>query len=137
MRLNDSPERECPSCEGHPILVYEDSVGPAGVIGQSGRVEGGTTLHFYRCALCGRKFRASGTGQLAASTQDRKLPVKDCFNCGAAMRVGMVAKEGSDPSAGPRTFGGSYQRVDMSFVWRCDACGATDNFHYQDVLGFN
>ena len=139
MRLNDAPEHECPDCEDQPTLVYEDSVGPAGIIGSSGRVENGTTIHFYRCASCGGRYRAHDAVQVirSESNAQRIAPSKKCFNCGGTMRVRKVATDTVPPSSGPRTFGGSYNRVETMMAWKCENCGTTDDFKHSEVLGFN
>jgi len=136
MRANDAPEHDCPDCEEHPPLVYEDSVGPAGVVGPSGRVEDGVTFHYYKCAMCGRKYRATtGEPTVTPPNQEQKAPEKECFNCGSTMHVKRVAS--GFVSSGPRTLGGSYNRVETVLAWQCTKCGTTDKFEHADVLGFN
>ena len=140
MRLRDAPEHDCPDCEEHPTLVYEDSVGPIRFVGTSGTVEGGTTTHYFRCAMCGGRFRATGDNRLVPSerNRDRKAPEKPCFRCEGPMRVGLaVQSDAPPPSSGPRRFGGNYNRVESTLVWRCTKCGMTDTFKHADVLGFN
>ena len=137
MRLNDAPEHECPECEEHPVLVYEDSVGPMGTSGPSGRVENGITVHFYTCATCGGHYRAVGSGKPTLSSQHsgRNVPEKKCPDCGAAMRVKDCY--GPVPLSGPRTFGGNYNRVETTLICQCTACPMTDEFRHAGVLGFN
>jgi uncharacterized protein with PIN domain len=126
MRLNDPPENECPACEQHPSLVYESSVGP----GRVGRPGEDVAVHFYLCAMCGRRFRVDGSGNPAAypSNQELKPFEKKCFACGDSMRVQKIAK--SPKLRGP------YHRVESTLGWRCGKCGTTQEFHHADVLGF-
>ena len=137
MRLNDAPEHDCPDCDEHPPLVYEDSVGPAGFMGPSGRVEDGLTFHFYTCAICGKRFRAIETGSpmVTPPNQEQKTPEKRCFSCGSAMHVTKVAN--GPVSSAKRNFDCSYSRVETTLVWQCTECGTTDKLKHTDVLGFN
>src|SRR5688572_24076793 len=115
MRLDDAPEHECPSCVEHPVLVYENYIGPSG-FGYSILDGTGTTTHYYVCAVCGGRFHADGAGPLLASEQNKqRLPFeKKCEDCDSAMRVAKIATDGDVPSSGPRTFGGNYNRVETT-----------------------
>lgn len=138
MRLDDAPEHDCPTCVEHPILVYQDSVGPSG-FGSSMFDGTGTTTHYYICGMCGGHFHADGAEALFASQKNNeRAPFqKKCDACDSPMRVGKIAVDSVPPPSGPRTFGGTYNRVETSLVWRCTKCGTTEDFKHADVLGFN
>src|SRR5438876_8734114 len=102
MRMEDAPEPTCPSCEGHPALVYEGSVGPLSL--GAGQIY----HHYFRCAMCGRHYRAGKTGEAMPTppNQEAKPYRKKCYNCGEPMVVRQIARE--DVSSGPRKLGGVY-----------------------------
>jgi hypothetical protein len=130
MRLNHPPEHDCPVCEEHPSLVYESSVGPLQVGRAAEDTDNVVSLHFFLCAMCGRRYCAVGPdGPLASfRNQDRRPFEKQCFACGDAMKVEKIA--GSPKLRGP------YHRVETTLGWQCFKCGATEQFHHADVLGF-
>src|SRR5258705_5284482 len=56
MRDPDAPDPDCPDCEEHPPLVYEGSVRAEG-FGDRVTRENGVMFHYFKCAICGRKYR--------------------------------------------------------------------------------
>ena len=135
MRDPDAPDPDCPDCEEHPPLVYEGSVGPAG-FGDRVTRENGVMFHYFKCAICGRRYRVTDADREPIPRREEEgPPEKPCHNCGEPMRVRRIAK--AQVSSGPRKLGGNYNRVETELGWRCAKCGAADKLEHIDILGFN
>ena len=116
-------------------MVYEGSVGPAG-FGDRVTRENGVMFHYFKCAICGRKYRVTdGDPAQVPKREEAQPPEKPCHNCGEPMRVRRIAK--AQVSSGPRKLGGNYNRVETELGWCCTKCGATDKLEHIDILGFN